>query len=85
VVPQRKDHSVTQKWTQQSCSVSWYRACLLSMELLAGVHDVSVKNAHFFLILSQTSLQQSPWPLWATDNCSVQKCSFCFFKKIGLL
>ena len=46
VVPQRKDHCVAQRWTQQSCLVSWSQACLLSIVLLAGVHDVSVNKTH---------------------------------------
>ena len=38
---QRTGHSVAEWLTQQNCSVNWYQACLLLMELLAELHDVS--------------------------------------------
>ena len=46
-VLQRTDHSSAHWWTQQSCLVSWYQACLLLLALLAGSHvSVNSKNAN---------------------------------------
>lgn len=46
MVLQRTDHSSTHWWTQQSCLVSWYQACLLLLALSAGSHvSVNSNNA----------------------------------------